>query len=92
MEEQKHPQEKIDQEIVNRLLNGEATDENLVDLGRLRIRYYNFPGARDIQKNLEFLLNKWQLTEEELYRKTRQIYATGKAYRQRVDNQEEDWS
>ncbi|ACK70488.1 conserved hypothetical protein [Gloeothece citriformis PCC 7424] len=92
LQEQKHPQEKTDRELVNRLLSGEATEENLLDLARLRIRYYNFPGARDIQKDLEFLLQKWQLTEEELYQKSRQIYTTSKAYQIRINNQQEDWS
>lgn len=92
LQEQKHPQEKTEREIVNRLLTGEATDENLLELARLGIRYRNFPGARDIQQDLDLLLKKWQLTEEELYEKTRQIYATGKAYQRRLDNKEEDWS
>lgn len=92
LQEQKHPQEKTDREIVNRLLKGEDTDENLIELARLRIRYYNFPGARDIQQDLDVLLKKWQLTEEELYTKTRQIYATSKTYQRHLDNQKEDWS
>lgn len=77
---------------MNLLLSGEATEENLLELARLKIRYGNFPGARDIQKDLELLLMKWHLTEEELYAKSRQIYATNQAYQPRLDNQEEDWS
>lgn len=49
-QEQKHPQEKQDREIVARLLQSNPEPFQLAELARLRIRYRNFPGARDIQK------------------------------------------
>jgi hypothetical protein len=91
--EQTHPLESRDRPIVNRLLQGEPNEENLTELARLLIRYRNFPGAETIQKNLQTVLSQWQLSEEELYEKTRQIYAAAKIDRakNRVEEQQ-DWT
>ena len=94
MEEQQHPQARTDRSIVDTLLMEEATDRNLAELARLRIRYRGFPGARDIQADLDRVLQKWQLTEDLLFEKTRKIHATGNVYSQVRSNKrdEEDWS
>lgn len=92
IQDQSHPQEKSDRATVERLLQEGISDVNLAELARLRIRYQNFPGARDIQGNLDKLLNEWGLTETELYTKTRQIHAEGKAYKRRGDTRQEDWT
>jgi hypothetical protein len=92
-QDQIHPREKIDREVVNNLLQKEADDYSLVELARLLIRYNNFPGARDIQISLKTVLQQWGLTEEELYAQTRTIHATGKVYRARIESQEQqDWT
>jgi Protein of unknown function (DUF3288) len=91
-QDQKHPLEKPDREIINRLLQEEPTDYNLAELARLCIRYHNFPGARETQKDLEFLLNKWQLTEATLFEKTRQIHLKGQVYKKRFGDEQQDWS
>lgn len=91
--DQKHPQENRDRFIVNRLLTGEASDYHLVELARLSIRYKNFPGARDIQDSLAKVMANWQLTEEELFAKTRKIHAVGKVYQKgHSGSDQEDWS
>lgn len=91
--DQQHPLWSSDRQIVNALLNGEPTDFNLAELARLRIRYQGFPGARDIQKDLDQVLQQWQLTEAELFDKTRQIHQTMQIYKGRGrNNQREDWS
>ncbi|MGV2827216.1 DUF3288 family protein [Myxosarcina sp. GI1(2024)] len=90
--EQQHPQEKRDRFTVDELLRGEPSDRNLVELGRLIIRYRNFPGAREIQRDLKTVLNNWQLDEEELYSKTRQIHALGNVYRQTSMGEQQDWT
>lgn len=90
-QDQKHPQEKSDRQIVNRLLQESPTDLNLVELARLRIRYHNFPGARDIQRDLELILKQWQLSEAQLYAQTRQIHESGQVYRRQGQDQQ-DWS
>lgn len=89
--EQQHPQWSSDRQTVNRLLQEQLNDYNLVELARLRIRYAGFPGARDIQADIEKALQQWNLTEETLYEKTRQIHATGQVYRGRSGKQE-DWT
>jgi hypothetical protein len=94
-QEQQHPRASQDREIVNILLSvsDNPSDENLAELARLRVRYYGFPGAKDIQVNLDKLIEKWNLTEEELFEKTRQIHQTTRIYKGRSKKgDEEDWS
>ena len=69
--EQQHPQYSRDRPLLESLLVGEASDYNLAELARLKIRYHNFPGARDIQQGLDEVLQKWGITETELFEKTR---------------------
>jgi hypothetical protein len=89
--EQKHPQYKTDRRVVSQLLAGEPTDYNLVELARLTIRYDGFPGARDIQADLKKTLQRWQLTETELFEKTRAIHQRGDVYKG-LGRGREDWS
>lgn len=91
--DQQHPQEKRDRDIVQGLLQGESNDYNLAELARLRIRYAGFPGAREIQKNLDLALQRWQMTEEQLFEMTRKLHEADKVYRLgRNSQREEDWS
>ncbi len=91
--DQIHPREKKDRAVIDKLLQGEPNDYNLLELARMTIRYRDFPGAREIQTDLETVLNKWQLTEEELYQKTRDIYAVSNPYSDRFkSNQKQDWT
>ncbi|WP_264322440.1 DUF3288 family protein [Zarconia navalis] len=94
MEEQQHPQARKDRNIVNTLLVEDPTNHNLAELARLRIRYRGFPGARDIQADLDKVLQNWQFTEDILFEKTRQLHRTGSVYSQVRSNKrdEEDWS
>ncbi len=88
-QDQLHPLAAKDRAIVESLLEGEPTEYNLAELARLRIRYRGFPGAKDIQAGLEKLLNKWNLTEEELFETTRRIHSSGHIYRPK--SEQEDW-
>lgn len=90
--EQQHPQYKKDRAIVDNLLTVSLSpsDSNLADLARLMIRYQGFPGARDIQKDLQSLLTQWGFTQESLYQKTREIHRIGQVYK-RKNSEEEDW-
>lgn len=90
--DQQHPQEKSDREIVERLLQEEPTDYHYAELARLRIRYSGFPGARGIQEDLDVLLQRWQLTEEQLFELTRRLHAVGQVYRRGSSQGQEDWS
>jgi Protein of unknown function (DUF3288) len=92
---QRHPQEKIDRAIVDRLLESEPSEAMaLAELARLRIRYRGFPGAAAIQADLDELLVKWQLTEEELFAKTRAIHNTEPIYQVKAKKyqEQEDWN
>lgn len=90
-QEQQHPLYKGDREIVDRLLQNDPTDYNMAELARLKIRYRGFPGAKDIKDDLEKVLQKWQMDEEQLFTTTRKIHAKGLVYKTR-DNDSEDWA
>lgn len=100
--EQKHPQNKKDRTTVDILLKVKSnptdnvapspSDRDLVELARLIIRYRDFPGARDIQRDLNFILDSWQLTEEQLYNKTRAIHSEGVVYRRTPTGEQQDWT
>jgi hypothetical protein len=92
MKEQQHPLWRQDRQITDSLLAGEPTDLNLAELARLKIRYRGFPGAWDIQQDLDKLLQRWHLTEEALFAKTREIHAGAPVYKVRGNKNEEDWS
>jgi len=90
--DQQHPQWRLDRQTVDTLLAAsDPTDHNLVELARLRIRYQGFPGARDIQADLDKVLNQWNLTEASLFEKTRQIHAIAQVYRGQTSKRD-DWS
>jgi hypothetical protein len=90
--DQQHPLYNRDRPLIDILLAQEATDYNLAELARLRIRYQGFPGARDIQKDLDQVLQRWGLTEGELFTKTRQIHDVGGIYKSRGKKEEQDWN
>jgi hypothetical protein len=89
--DQQHPLWSRDRQVINTLLGAEASDYNLVELARLRVRYKGFPGARDIQADLDKALAQWQLSEEELFAKSRTIHAAAQVYKGR-GSQRDDWS
>jgi Protein of unknown function (DUF3288) len=92
---QRHPQENIDRAIVNQLLESDPKEAMaLAELARLLIRYRGFPGAAEIQANLERLLTKWQLTEEELFAKTRELHNREQIYQVKAKKyqEQEDWN
>lgn len=89
--DQQHPLYSGDRQIVSTLLNEQPTDFNLAELARLRIRYQGFPGARDIQADLDKVLQQWRLTEAALFEQTRQLHETSQVYKGRAA-QREDWS
>ena len=92
-QDQQHPREAKDRTIINNLLQSQPTEYNLAELARLNIRYQNFPGARAIQQDLQKILHNWELTEEQLYQKTRAAYSQSNIYSDRFkSNQQQDWT
>lgn len=90
--DQQHPLWQSDRTIIDSLLAGEATDYNLAELARLRIRYRGFPGARDIQADLSKVMQKWGFTEAALFEKTRQIHANSFYKSRGSKGEDEDWN
>ncbi|CDN17174.1 MAG: DUF3288 family protein [Richelia sp.] len=90
--QQEHPLYNRDRPLVNNLLTSEVTDYNLAELARLRIRYQGFPGAIDLQKDLDKVLKQWNLTESELFAKTRSIHNIARIYQSRGKKEEQDWN
>lgn len=90
--DQQHPLYNRDRPLINILLTQAATDYNLAELARLKIRYQGFPGARDIQSDLDKVLQQWGLTEAELFDKTRQLHDIGGIYKSRGKREEQDWN
>jgi hypothetical protein len=91
--DQEHPQAKRDRQLVNQLLQSEPNPYQLAELARLRIRYHQFPGAKDIKTDLDLILQNWSLTEAELFTKTRQIHSQSNIYQQqKVEGDREDWN
>ncbi|NET00867.1 MAG: DUF3288 family protein [Sphaerospermopsis sp. SIO1G2] len=90
--EQQHPLYNRDRPLIDILLAQEPTDYNLAELARLKIRYQGFPGAWDIQNSLNEVLERWGLTEEELFTRTREIHQIGGIYKSRGKKEEEDWN
>ncbi|MEY2645755.1 MAG: hypothetical protein RLZZ611_2404 [Cyanobacteriota bacterium] len=73
-----HPLHATDRELVDQLLAAhEPSDGQLVDLGRLLMRYSGFPGAHDLQDDLEKTLRLWGLSREQLNARCRAIWAAG---------------
>ncbi|HEY9798751.1 MAG TPA: DUF3288 family protein [Leptolyngbyaceae cyanobacterium] len=91
--DQQHPLYNRDRPLINNILQTQApSDQDLAELARLRIRYQGFPGARDIQQDLDKVLQQWGLTESELFEKTRQIHQVGGIYKSRGKREEQDWN
>ena len=92
VKDQRHPQYTKDRQILNELLTQNTpNNREFADLARLIIRYKGFIGARDIQSDLLKVLTNWQINEEELFTKTREIHAIGKVYMAQDEGQE-DWA
>ena len=73
---QSHPLEASDRDHLDRLLARDSPqDGDLADLARLLIRYDGFPGADDLQRDMQRLLSIWKLSREELNTRGRGLWA-----------------
>jgi hypothetical protein len=73
-----HPLYASDRDLVDQLLAAhEPSDAQLLDLGRLLMRYAGFPGARDLQDDLDKTLRLWGLSREQLNQRCRALWASG---------------
>ncbi len=78
MKEQNHPLYSIDRDHIDRLLAKELPeDRDIVDLARLLLRYEGFPGASDLQDDMNKTLSLWGVTREDLNVRARKIWEAG---------------
>jgi len=78
VQDQSHPLYSQDRSTVDRLLAAQApTDADLVDAARLLSRYDGFPGAFDLQNDLEHAIRLWGLDLVTLQAKTRALWQGG---------------
>jgi hypothetical protein len=77
-QDQSHPLYNQDRSTVDRLLAAQApADADLVDAARLLSRYDGFPGAFDLQNDLERAIRLWGLDLMTLQAKTRALWQGG---------------
>lgn len=77
-EGQSHPLYSQDRATVDRLLAAKApADADLVDAARLLSRYDGFPGAFDLQNDLERAIRLWGFDRDTLQAKTRVLWQGG---------------
>lgn len=93
--DQQHPQYATDRDLLNQVMarvqEQPRSDWVLAEVARLRIRYQGFPGARDLQRDLDEILQQWGLSEEELFAQTRKIHERGQVY-DRSFSKRDDWA
>ncbi|MEN9766835.1 DUF3288 family protein [Vulcanococcus sp.] len=77
-DQQVHPLYATDRDLVDRLLaTASPADADLVEIGRLLMRYTGFPGAHDLQDDLHKTLRLWGLDQAQLNQRCRAIWADG---------------
>lgn len=75
---QAHPLYAQDRAVVDRLLAAPTPEpEHLIDTARLLLRYQGYPGAFDVQRDLQACLARWGLERDSLHARTRALWATG---------------
>ena len=74
--EQTHPLHEIDKNIIDSLISKENPEDlDLINLSRLINRYSYFPGEIEIKNDIEKILKFWNLSKDDLFSKTRQIWS-----------------
>ena len=75
-DDQIHPLHDIDKNIIDALVvKQNPEDIDLINLARLINRYQNFPGEQNLKIDLGKILNFWNISEEILFAKTRNIWS-----------------
>ena len=74
--EQTHPLHITDKNIIDSLISKEKPEDiDFINLARLIIRYYNFPGEIDIKNDIEKTLKFWKITKIDLFTLTKKIWS-----------------
>ena len=74
--EQAHPLHSTDKNIIDSLITKDEPDNlYFINLARLINRYTNFPGEIEIKNDIEKILKFWNITKNELFSKTKNIWS-----------------
>ena len=74
--DQTHPLHETDKNIIDSLISKEnPEDQDFINLARLINRYSGFPGEIEIQNDIEKILKFWEISEKDLFSKTRNIWS-----------------
>jgi len=74
--EQTHPLHSTDKIIIDSLITNEKPEDiDFINLARLINRYTNFPGEFEIKDDIQKILKFWNITKNELFNKTRNIWS-----------------
>ena len=74
--QQTHPLHVTDKNIIDSLITNEKPEEiDFINLARLINRYNNFPGEIEIKNDIEKILKFWNITKNELFSKTKDIWS-----------------
>ena len=74
--DQTHPLHETDKNIIDSLITKKTPEDfDYVNLARLINRYTNFPGEIEIKNDIEKILKFWKITKNELFSKTKNIWA-----------------
>ena len=75
-DDQIHPLHDIDKNIIDAIVVKKIpADIDLINLARLINRYKNFPGEKALKNDLEKIIKFWDISEEILFAKTREIWS-----------------
>ena len=73
---QTHPLHETDKKFIDILITKKIPENiDLIHLARLINRYSNFPGEDEIKKDIDKILNFWEISQNELFAKTRNIWS-----------------
>tara|TARA_B100000945_G_C20154415_1_gene490095 strand:- start:182 stop:478 length:297 start_codon:yes stop_codon:yes gene_type:complete len=74
--EQTHPLHDTDKNIIDSIIAKEIPDNlDFINLARLINRYSNFPGENDIKNDIGKILKFWEISQNDLFLKTRNIWS-----------------
>ena len=78
LNEQSHPLYRTDRDHIDRLLASESpSNGDFINLARLLLRYEAFPGAFDLRSDMAKILKLWEITQEELNARVKELWAKG---------------
>lgn len=75
-----HPMIGTDRDVVHRIISkslDELTNEDIVNVSRLLIRYSGLSDSEDLRSDILMALHQWNKTPDQLQAKAKQIWQSG---------------